>query len=197
MYGDNYDSSFDDDQFNRDEILEERYNKRRKMKEYLLKWKGYSSMNNVSKLKADLEYDALVSDYSFQNKKKNKKSKSKRSQSGASGSGFIGKSTYTVLRHGGPDGLVDEVKLTRFQTKEAKQHAFEKEGVENHGSDASDERSDEDSNDWPKMHPQPRESGIKKGWIPESVVPTPMVADLCERHSDDESGASNDDKPLV
>lgn len=53
MDGDNYDS-FDDEKFTADEILEERYSRRKKMKEYLQKWRGYSSMNNGSKLEADL-----------------------------------------------------------------------------------------------------------------------------------------------
>ncbi|VDO30861.1 unnamed protein product [Brugia timori] len=96
MNDDSCDSSFGDDHFNTDKTFERRYTNKKKIKEYLQKWKGYSCMNDVSKLE-DLEYDSIVLDYNVQKKNKDAtSSKLQKSQLGASGSSYVKRSTYTI-----------------------------------------------------------------------------------------------------
>ncbi|KAM3726707.1 Chromobox protein [Dirofilaria immitis] len=200
MRGDNGDSSSDEDNFNTEAMFEERYCNRKKMKEYLLKWKGYSSMNNVSKLEADLEYDALISDYNVHKKKK--KWKNSKSQSGVSSSSYFGGRAYMVPCHGDRDNSPDAISPAKpshhqISCKGAKYSASVKEGMGDNNLDASNETDDEYDSHWLRMLPSLGQSGIEKGWIPEMIMSTFMVAGLYKRRLNEESGTSNDDdKPV-
>ncbi|VDM10354.1 unnamed protein product [Wuchereria bancrofti] len=158
MCDDSCDSSIDDDHFNTDKTFERRYTNKKKIKEYLQKWKGYSCMNDVSKLE-DLEYDAVVLDYNVQKKNKDATNpKLQRSQLGASGSSYVKKSTYTVPCH----DLVDKAKPFRRETKEIKQPVFAKKRV--------DKKNDSDASN--EVLLASNESGTEKDCVQESVVPT-------------------------
>nr|CDQ03776.1 Bm10120, isoform a [Brugia malayi] len=140
MNDDSCDSSFGDDHFNTDKTFERRYTNKKKIKEYLQKWKGYSCMNDVSKLE-DLEYDSIVLDYNVQKKNKDAtSSKLQKSQLGASGSSYVKRSTYTIPCH----YLADKAKPIHRKTKEIKQPVYPKKTVDKKNvSDTSNEGDNE------------------------------------------------------
>uniref|UniRef100_A0A8R1XYS7 Chromo domain-containing protein n=1 Tax=Onchocerca volvulus TaxID=6282 RepID=A0A8R1XYS7_ONCVO len=181
------------DSFNTETMFEERYNKRKKMKEYLLKWKGYSSMNNVSKLEADLQYDALVSDYNV--RKKKKKWKNLKSKSDASNSDHSGGCAYMVPCRGDLNGSPDAASPTepshlQTSSKEAKYSASVKEEMGGNNLDASNEADDEqDSHRLRMLKSLLGQSRMEKSWIPETIVSNLVVT------TNEENGTSSKSMP--
>nr|CDQ03775.1 Bm10120, isoform b [Brugia malayi] len=176
MNDDSCDSSFGDDHFNTDKTFERRYTNKKKIKEYLQKWKGYSCMNDVSKLE-DLEYDSIVLDYNVQKKNKDAtSSKLQKSQLGASGSSYVKRSTYTIPCH----YLADKAKPIHRKTKEIKQPVYPKKTVDKKNvSDTSNEVLASNG------------SGIEKECVHESVVPTSVMVSLCQLCLGEKNETSN------
>ncbi|CAG9537434.1 unnamed protein product [Cercopithifilaria johnstoni] len=192
MDTDNYDGSCDDEVVGTDKVLEGRHTKRKKIKEYLQKRKGYKSMKNASKPKADVKYNAVAWDYGVQKKKKHykKNSKSRRSQSEACGSGRAGMVSFhssTVAFKGGDEP-------GRRQTNEAEKSTVAKGEMDKSGSDTLN-GSDYGDDSWLTTLTSSDENEIEKQWSPESPPPTLVMTDLYEHDYDDESEISDKNEP--
>uniref|UniRef100_A0A915PU78 Chromo domain-containing protein n=1 Tax=Setaria digitata TaxID=48799 RepID=A0A915PU78_9BILA len=198
MKGDSRDNSFDNDSFYAKGIYEERFTKRRKIKEYLLKWKGYSSMNDASKLEADLEYDALVSDYTVEKKKKSWKKNSKPHEwhPNTFGSENFGGCFPMISRRNGhgtnrQDPPAKPNRHCHISSSVPKYPVSANKKDSKKGSETLADVGDEETQAL-KMLPASGQSGIEKGWIPEAIISTVLVAGLYKRHPDDATGQSND-----
>ncbi|KAL3981602.1 hypothetical protein ACH3XW_43740 [Acanthocheilonema viteae] len=187
------DSSYNDDDEDDDRVafamkrkVQNRYSKRKKMNEYLRKWKGYSSTNDNVTLETDLDYDALVLDYTFRKKKKTWKKHSKFHHST-----HIDKRIYTTQYDDITDNLMyGGDKLDHRQIKGAKQKAFAKK-IKKHSN--TPEKDEDDEYSWPETFSS-EESDIDDSWVTESTSSTFMPTDFHE-HLDEEKEMSDKKNP--
>ncbi|VDN06482.1 unnamed protein product [Thelazia callipaeda] len=166
-----------------EEVLGERYNRRKRVKEYLLKWKGYSDAENTWEPETNLDCDELIAEYQTKQTESWSKQRTELWQNlldstGCSAESKSWKSSFSYHKNcaensgsvskksqdshaSSPVSVSSPTQLSCSSCSLKRETSF---------VSTSSESEDGEENRMRRMRPPPGQSGIEKGWIPELIV---------------------------
>ncbi|KAM3723500.1 Heterochromatin protein [Dirofilaria immitis] len=181
------DNDVREEEFVVEAILGERYNKKKKMKEYLLKWKGYSDSENTWEPETNLDCDELIAEFHAQQKETwgkqrselwqnlmgitNSKSKSRKPLSASSkmSSSESRSSVFTNFNCQLPQ-IVRVPRSGPTCSSISFKHPASENLCRMENYACSSESEDDEESRESRTRPLPGESGLEKGWVPEMIV---------------------------
>ncbi|VDK42505.1 unnamed protein product [Anisakis simplex] len=166
------DNENENEEFIVEKILDERYNAKKKCKEYLLKWQGYGDEDNTWEPESNLDCASLIEEFHRERLKKATHaasgSTSAKYSRGTQKSDKRKRQSAQVPSSRTPEVCVTPQLILRQSVCSpcASSDRSEASDLETSSSESDDDTEEA----MRRCHPAPGESGMEKGWIPEIIT---------------------------